>query len=81
MMEGLVLRSFSYVSRAGICLLFRNSDRLVGTFHRRRSSLLKTGSLRHVMELKIQRKNPGNKVLRKLKEKTAPEPPVLSHGR
>jgi hypothetical protein len=40
--------------------LFRNSDRLAGTFHRRRSGLLKTSFFRQVRELKIQRKNPGS---------------------
>jgi hypothetical protein len=33
---------------------------LTGTFHRRRSRLLKIGFFRQVRELKIQRKNPGN---------------------
>jgi hypothetical protein len=33
---------------------------LVGTFHHRRSRLLKTGFFKQVMELKIQRKNPGS---------------------
>jgi hypothetical protein len=36
------------------------STSLVGTFHSRRSRLLKTGFLRQVRELKIQRKIPGS---------------------
>ncbi len=65
--EGPVLSGhFPMERRAGIYSLFRNSDRLAGTFHRRRSRLLKTGFFRHVRELKIQRKNPGS-ALRVLK--------------
>jgi hypothetical protein len=48
-----------YPSRAGIFSLFRNSDRLAGTFHHKRPHLLKTGFFRQVRKLKIQRKNPG----------------------
>jgi hypothetical protein len=33
---------------------------MAGTFHRRRSRLLKTGFFRQVRELKIQKKNPGS---------------------
>jgi hypothetical protein len=33
---------------------------LAGTFHRRRSHLLKTSFLRQVREMKRQRKNPGS---------------------
>jgi hypothetical protein len=58
----------------GFFSLFRNSDRLAGTFRwsedpstawlvastTERSSLLKTGFFRQVRELKIQRKNPGS---------------------
>jgi hypothetical protein len=33
---------------------------LAGTFHRPRFHLMKTGFFRQVMELKIQRKNPGS---------------------
>jgi hypothetical protein len=40
--------------------------------------LLKTGSLRQVMKLKIQRKNPGNKVIRKLR-KRRPRNPLFGH--
>jgi hypothetical protein len=60
--------------RAGIYSLFRNSDRLAGTFRWSEDPstawlvlstaedppLLKTGSLRQVRELKIQRKNPSH---------------------
>ncbi len=44
----------------GIFSLFKNSERLAGTFHSRRYSLLKTGFFRQVRELKIQRKNAGS---------------------
>jgi hypothetical protein len=37
----------------------RSQSSLVGTFHGRRSPLMKTGLFRQVMVLKIQRKNPG----------------------
>jgi hypothetical protein len=44
--EGPVLRSFSYVKQSwGFFSPFRNSDRLAGTFHHRRSRFLKTGFL------------------------------------
>jgi hypothetical protein len=56
-----VLRSFSYVKQSrNFFTFFRNSDRLTGTFHHRRSRLLKTGFFRQVRELKIQKKNPGS---------------------
>jgi len=72
--KGLYSGPFPTWSRAWIFSLFRNSDRpagtfcwsevrstaLVGTFHRRRFCLLKTGFFRQVRELKIQRKNPGS---------------------
>jgi hypothetical protein len=41
-------------------LVVRSQYSLAGTFHRRRSPLLKTGFFRHVRELKIQRKNLGS---------------------
>lgn len=37
------------------------------TFHRRRSPLLKTGFSRQVMELKLQRKNPGSALLTRIR--------------
>jgi hypothetical protein len=40
-------------------MVTRSQYNLAGTFHRRRS-LLKTGFFRQIMELKIQRKNPGS---------------------
>jgi len=61
-MEGHVLRSFSYDVKAelGFFELFRNSDRLAGTFHCIRSRLLKISFLQAGKEgeLRIQRKNP-----------------------
>jgi hypothetical protein len=59
-MEGPVLRSFSLVEQSWDFSLCRNSDRRAGTFHHRRSRLLKTGFFMQVRELKIQRKNPGS---------------------
>jgi len=41
-------------------LVRRSQYSLAGTFHGRRSPLLKTGFFRQVRELKIQRKNPGS---------------------
>jgi hypothetical protein len=41
-------------------LVRRSKYSLAGTFHGRRSPLLKTGFFRQVRELKIQRKNPGS---------------------
>ncbi len=41
-------------------LVRRSQYSLAGTFHRRRSRLLKTGFFRQVRELKIRRKNPGS---------------------
>jgi hypothetical protein len=43
-MEGPVLRSFPYVEQSWIFSLFRNSDRLAGTFHRRRSQYCLAGT-------------------------------------
>jgi hypothetical protein len=40
-------------------LVRRSHYNLIGTFHRRISSLAKTGFFKQVRELKIQRKNPG----------------------
>jgi hypothetical protein len=62
---------FPSKAELGFFSLLRNSDRylqlvrrsqysLVGTFHHRRSRLLKRGFFRPVMELKIQMKNPGS---------------------
>jgi hypothetical protein len=51
---------FLLKAEQGFFSLFRNSDRLAGTFHRRRSRLLKTSFFRQVRELKIQRENPGS---------------------
>jgi hypothetical protein len=42
------------------CKDFARTISLAGTFHRRRSRLLKAGFFRQVRELKIQRKNPGS---------------------
>jgi hypothetical protein len=42
---------------------------LAGTFHRRRSCLLKTGFFRQARELKLQRKNPGGALRLKKKYK------------
>jgi hypothetical protein len=41
-------------------LVRRSQFSLAGTFHLRRSGLLKTGFLQQVRELKIQRKNPSS---------------------
>jgi hypothetical protein len=38
----------------------RSQYRLAGTFHCKRSRILKTGFFKQVRELKIQRKNPGS---------------------
>jgi hypothetical protein len=38
----------------------RSQYNLAGTFHRRRSRLVKTGFFMQVRELKIQKKNPGS---------------------
>ncbi len=46
-------------------LVRRSQYNLAGTFHPRRSHLLKTGFFRQVRELKIQRKNPGSALCRK----------------
>jgi hypothetical protein len=45
-LKGLYSGPFPTSSRVGIFSLFRNSNRLAGTFHRRRSRLLKTGFFR-----------------------------------
>jgi len=42
------------------CKDFARTISLAGTFHHRRSRLLKAGFFRQVRELKIQRKNPGS---------------------
>jgi hypothetical protein len=42
----------------------RSQSTLVGTFHGRKSPLMKTGLFRQVMDLKIKRKNPGGALRR-----------------
>jgi hypothetical protein len=51
---------FLHKTELRIFSLFRDSDRLVVTFHRSRSGLQKTSFFRQVRELKIQRRNPGS---------------------
>jgi hypothetical protein len=41
-------------------LVRRSQYSLAGTFHRRRSRLLKTSFFKQVRELKVQRKNPSS---------------------
>ncbi len=76
--EGSVFRSFSYVNQAGIFSLFRNSDRLAGTFCWSRdpstawlvpSTAEDPACWKQVSsgrQLKIQRKNPGSALLMRI---------------
>jgi hypothetical protein len=50
---------FHFLEIVAGSLVRRSQYNLIGTFHRRISSLAKTGFFKQVRELKIQRKNPG----------------------